>query len=64
MHAFDVFLIVFFASTIGVFGYVAGSFFLMRGYTEARGWSASLRAALRETFWVIFIVRSKKRGIA
>jgi pimeloyl-ACP methyl ester carboxylesterase len=53
MHAFDIFVVSVSASALGIFGYVAGSFFLMRGYTEARGWSASFRAALRETFWVI-----------
>ena len=52
MHAFYFFLAVFAATALGIFGYVAGSFFLMRGYTEHRDWSASFRAALRETFWV------------
>jgi pimeloyl-ACP methyl ester carboxylesterase len=53
MHAFQIFVVVFSASALGIFGYVAGSFALMRGYTEKRGFAASFRAALRETFWVL-----------
>lgn len=53
MHAFDIILVLSLGSAVGMAGYIAGSFFLMRGYTEARSWSASFRAALWETFWVI-----------
>ena len=53
MHALQTVALVFTASMVVVFGYVAGSFFFMRAHTEARGLAASFRAALRETFWVI-----------
>src|SRR4051812_10945321 len=41
------------ALAIGIFGYVVGSFFIMRPHTDPRPFRHALRAALRETFWVI-----------
>jgi triacylglycerol lipase len=41
------------ALAIGIAIYVLGSFLVMRPHTDPRPWRESLRAALRETFWVI-----------
>src|SRR4051812_37751578 len=41
------------ALAVGIAVYVLGSFFIMRAHTDPRPWGMALRAALRETFWVV-----------
>lgn len=46
-----VFVVALLALCVGIFVYVAGSFFLMRSHVAARGFGPSLREMLREALW-------------